>query len=45
MTKGANFMNIVDNVLKQGVTYQIFYKEYRASFVDNLWKQVDIVHY
>ena len=38
-------MNIADNVFKQGVPYQIFYKEYRASFVDNLKKQVDIVHY
>ena len=45
MTKGANFMNIADNVFKQGVPYQIFYKEYRASLVDNLRKQVDIVHY
>ena len=45
MTKGANFMNIADNVYKQGVPYQTFYKEYRASFVDNLRKQGDIVHY
>ena len=45
MTKGANFMNIANNVYKQGVPYQTFYKEYRAAFVDNLRKQGDIVHY
>ena len=45
MTKGANLMNIADNVYRQGVPYQTFYKEYRASFVDNLRKQGDIVHY
>ena len=45
MTKGANFMNIADNVFKQGVPYQTFYKEYRASFVDNLRKQGDVVHF
>ena len=45
MTKGANLMNIADNVYRQGVPYQTFYKEYRASFVVNLRKQGDIVHY
>ena len=45
MTKGANFMNIADNVYKHGTPYQTFYKEYRASFVDNLRKQGDVVHY
>ena len=44
-TKGANFMNISEHVFKKGTPYQTFYKQYRASFIDNLRKQGDIVKY
>ena len=44
-TKGANFMNIADHVFKQGTPHQTFYKQYRASFLDNLRKQGDVVKY
>ena len=44
-TKGANFMNISDHVFKQGTPYQTFYKQYRASFIDNLRKRGDTVEY
>ena len=42
-TKGANFMNIAEHVFKAGTPHQSFYKQYRASFVDNLRKQSDRV--
>ena len=45
MTKGANFMNLADHVYKHGTPHQTFYKQYRASFVDNLRKNGDIVKY
>ena len=44
-TKGANFMNIAEHSYKQGTPFQTFYKQYRASFIDNLRKQGDIVKY
>ena len=44
-TKGANFMNIADHVFTVGTPHQTFYKQYRASFVDNLRKQGDRVKY
>ena len=44
-TKGATFMNISDHVYKKGTPYQTFYKQYRASFIDNLRKQGDVVKY
>ena len=44
-TKGANFMNVSDHTFKKGTPYQTFYKQYRASFIDNLRKQGDIVCY
>ena len=44
-TKGANFMNIADHCFKAGTPYQTFYKQYRASFLDNLRKQGDVVKY
>ena len=44
-TKGANFMNIADHVFKTGTPYQTFYKQYRASFLDNLRKTGDVVKY
>ena len=44
-TKGANFMNISDHVFKQGTPYQTFYKQYRASFIDNLRKRGDRIKY
>ena len=44
-TKGANFMNISEHVFKQGTPYNTFYKQYRASFIDNLRKRGDIVMY
>ena len=44
-TKGANFMNISEHVFKQGTPYQTFYKQYRASFIDNLRKQGDRMVY
>ena len=45
MTKGANFMNLSDHVYKHGTPHQTFYKQYRASFVDNLRKNGDVVKY
>ena len=45
MTKGANFMNISQHVYKTGTPHQTFYKQYRASFVDNLRKQGDRIKY
>ena len=40
-TKGANFMNIAEHIFKAGTPHQTFYKQYRASFVDNLRKTGD----
>ena len=34
-----------DHVYKSGVPYQTFYKQYRASFLDNLRKRGDLVKY
>ena len=45
MTKGANFMNIPEHICKVGTPYQTFYKQYRASFVDNLRKQGGRIKY
>ena len=44
-TKGANFLNISDHVFKKGTPFQTFYKQYRASFLDNLRKRGDVVKY
>ena len=44
-TKGANFMDISKHSYKQGTPFQTFYKQYRASFVDNLRRQGDTVLY
>ena len=44
-TKGANFMNISAHAFKKDVPYQTFYKQYRASFLDNLRKRGDVVKY
>ena len=44
-TKGANFMNISEHSFKKGTPYQTYYKQYRASFIDNLRKEGDIVQY
>ena len=44
-SKGANFMNIADHTFKVGTSHQSFYKQYRASFVDNLRKRGDHVKY
>ena len=44
-TKGANFMNIAEHSFKQGTPFQTFYKQYRASFIDNLRKNGDIVKF
>ena len=44
-TKGANFMNIAEHVFKLGTPNQTFYKQYRASFIDNLRKQGDRIKY
>ena len=44
-TKGANFMNISQHVFQNGTPHQTFYKQYRASFVDNLRKRGDVVKY
>ena len=44
-TKGANFMNIAEHVFTAGTPHQTFYKQYRASFVDNLRKQGDRIKY
>ena len=44
-TKGANFLNISEHVYKAGTPYQTFYKQYRASFLDNLRKRGDYVKF
>ena len=44
-TRGANFMDISEHVFKKGTPYQTFYKQYRASFIDNLRKTGDLVEY
>ena len=44
-TRGANFMNISEHSFKKGTPYQTFYKQYRASFIDNLRKQGDMIQY
>ena len=44
-TKGANFMNISNHTFKEGTPHQTFYKQYRASFIDNLRKTGDVVIY
>ena len=44
-TKGANFLNISNHVFTSGTPYQTFYKQYRASFLDNLRKRGDRVTY
>ena len=44
-TKGANFMNISNHVYKSGTPHQTFYKQYRASFIDNLRKRGDLMLY
>ena len=44
-TRGANFMNIAEHSFKKSTPYQTFYKQYRASFIDNLRKQGDMVQY
>ena len=44
-SKGANSMNISDHVFKSDVPYQTFYKQYRASFIDNLRKRGDVVKF
>ena len=36
--KGANFLRIVEHKYKQGENYSTFYKQFRASFLDNLRK-------
>ena len=36
--KGANFLKIADHVYKPGTLHQVFYKMYRASFLNNLRK-------
>jgi len=38
-------MNISEHVFKKGTPYNTFYKQYRASFIDNLRKRGDIVTY
>ena len=44
-TKGANFLNISEHSFKKGTPYNTFYKQFRASFLDNLRRQGDIVKY
>ena len=36
--RGANFLRIVEHTYKQGENYSTFYKQFRASFLDNLRK-------
>ena len=38
-------MNIADHVFKQGTPFQTFFKQYRASFLDNSRKRGDVVKY
>ena len=44
-SKGANFLNIAQHVYKKGEPVQTFYKQYRASYIDNLRKSGDLVKY
>ena len=44
-TKGANFLKIAGQTYKQGDQHQTFYKQYRASFIDNLRKRGDQIKY
>ena len=44
-TKGANFLKIASITYKKGDQHQTFYKQYRASFIDNLRKQGDLVKF
>ena len=44
-TKGANFLKIAEKTYKKGEQHQTFYKQYRASFIDNLRKKHDKVKY
>ena len=36
--RGANFLRIAEHTYKQGENYSTFYKQFRASFLDNLRK-------
>ena len=44
-SRGAHFMDIALLVFKKGVPYQTFYKQFRASFLDNLRKKGDKLEY
>ena len=44
-SRGAHFMDIALLVFKKGMPYQTFYKQFRASFLDNLRKKGDKLEY
>ena len=44
-TKGANFLKIASISFNKGDQHQTFYKQYRASFIDNLRKEGDLVKF
>ena len=44
-TKGANFLKIASISYKKGDLHQTFYKQYRASFIDNLRKGGDLIKF
>ena len=42
-TKGANFLKITDHVYTVGTQPQVFYKQFRASFLNNLRKSGEVM--
>ena len=44
-TKGVNFLKIANNNYTAGTNHQIFYKQFRSAFVDNLRKAGDSSHH
>ena len=43
--KGANFLKITEHTFKQGMQPQVFYKQFRASFINNLRKRNDKIEH
>ena len=41
--KGANFLKITDHSFKSGMQPQVFYKQFRSSFINNLRKKNEVM--
>ena len=41
--KGSNFLKITEHTFKSGVSPQVFYKQFRAGFLNNLRKQGEVM--